>query len=211
MPVRAAARIAAFIPGASPPLVKIAIFLVAMLCARRIAWRAMADQPARKGATPKAPPPNYITPAGFKRMTDELTFLRTKKRPEVVSALADAAAEGDRSENAEYIYRKRQLREIDKRLRFLSKRLDDVRIVDPRSQPHRDRVFFGATVTVEDAEGDEATYRIVGVDETDGAAGDISWQSPVGRALLGKSVGETVTVKWHAGLRELTIAEIDYR
>ena len=154
---------------------------------------------------------NYITPAGFKRLADELTFLRTKKRPEVVNALADAAAEGDRSENAEYIYRKRQLRDIDKRLRFLSKRLDDVQIVDPATQPRRDRVFFGATVTVEDDEGEKATYRIVGVDETDGAAGDISWQSPVGRALLGKSVGDTVTVKWHAGLRELTIAEIDYR
>jgi len=166
----------------------------------------MAEQPPKR-----APPPNYITPAGFKRLADELTFLRTKKRPEVVSALADAAAEGDRSENAEYIYRKRQLRQIDSRLRFLSKRLDDVRVVDPRSQPHRDRVFFGATVTVEDEEGEKATYRIIGVDETDGAAGDISWQSPVGRALLGKSVGDTVTVRWHAGLRELTIAEIDYR
>jgi len=212
--MRQAARMAAFIPGASPPLVKIAIFLVAMLCGRRIAWRAMASEGSRKarGEPPKkAPPPNYITPAGFKRLTEELTFLRTKKRPEVVSALADAAAEGDRSENAEYIYRKRQLRQIDSRLRFLSKRLDDVRIVDPSAQPHRDRIFFGATVTVEDADGEEATYRIVGVDETDGAAGDISWQSPVGRALLGKSIGDTVTVKWHAGLRELTVAEIEYR
>src|SRR6187401_2640925 len=179
MPVRAAARMAAFIPGASPPLVRIAIFLVAMLCERRIAWGDMADQPAKK----RPPPPNYITPAGYKRLTDELTFLHTKKRPEVVSALSDAAAEGDRSENAEYIYRKRQLRQIDSRMRFLSKRLDDVRIVDPGKQPHRDRIFFGATVTVEDSEGEEATYRIVGVDETDGAAGDISWQSPVGRAL----------------------------
>ena len=168
----------------------------------------MADQPAKPK---KQPPPNYITPAGYKKLTDELTFLHTKKRPEVVSALADAAAEGDRSENAEYIYRKRQLRQIDSRMRFLSKRLDDVRIVDPSKQPHRDRIFFGATVTVEDADGEEATYRIVGVDETDGAAGDISWQSPVGRALLGKGIGDTVTVKWHAGLRELTVAEIDYR
>jgi transcription elongation factor GreB len=148
---------------------------------------------------------NYITPAGFRRLADELTFLRSKKRPEVVGALADAAAEGDRSENAEYIYRKRQ------RLRFLSKRLDDVQIVDPATQPRRDRVFFGATVTVEDDEGATATYRIVGVDETDGAAGDISWKSPVGRALLGKSAGETVTARWHAGLRELTIAKIVYR
>jgi transcription elongation factor GreB len=154
---------------------------------------------------------NYITPAGFKRLADELTFLRSKKRPEVVGALGDAAAEGDRSENAEYIYRKKQLREIDKRLRFLSKRLDDVQIVDPATQPRRDRVFFGATVTVEDEEGEAATYRIVGVDETDGAAGDISWKSPVGRALLGKTEGDTVTARWHAGLRELTIAKIVYR
>jgi transcription elongation factor GreB len=154
---------------------------------------------------------NYITPAGFKRLADELTFLRSKKRPEVVGALGDAAAEGDRSENAEYIYRKKQLREIDKRLRFLSKRLDDVQIVDPSKQAGRDRVFFGATVTVEDEEGEAATYRIVGVDETDGAVGDISWKSPVGRALLGKGEGDTVTARWHAGLRELTIAKIVYR
>jgi transcription elongation factor GreB len=158
----------------------------------------------------RAPPKNYITPQGFRRLADELTFLRTKKRPEVVGALADAAAEGDRSENAEYIYRKRQLRDIDRRLRFLSKRLDDVQIVDPKAQPRQDRVFFGATVTVEDDEGSKATYRIVGVDETDGAAGDISWQSPVGRALLGKTLGDVVTVKWHAGLRELTVAAIAY-
>jgi transcription elongation factor GreB len=152
-----------------------------------------------------------ITREGFERLKAELDRLWHVLRPEVVKALAAAAAEGDRSENAEYIYRKRQLRQIDSRLRFLSKRLDDVRIVDPRSQPHTDRVFFGATVTVEDEDGAEATYRIVGVDETDGAAGDISWQSPVGRALLGKSIGDTVRVKWHAGLRELTVAEIDYR
>src|SRR5215510_141952 len=174
----------------------------------------MADDGSADGEEGESKRPaekNYITPAGYRRLTEEFDFLRAKKRPEVVNALSDAAAEGDRSENAEYIYRKRQLRDIDKRLRFLSKRLDDVRIVDPRAQPHRDRVFFGATVTVEDPDAGEATYRIVGVDETDGAAGDISWQSPVGRALLGKGVGDTVTVKWHAGLRELTIAEIDYR
>jgi transcription elongation factor GreB len=163
-----------------------------------------ADKPAKTEI-------NYITPAGFRRLADELTFLRTKKRPEVVGALSDAAAEGDRSENAEYIYRKRQLREIDRRLRFLSKRLDDIEIIDPAAQPHRDRIFFGATVTIEDEEGVAMTYRIVGVDETDGANGDISWQSPVGRALLGKSAGDTVTVKWHAGLRELTVARIVYR
>jgi transcription elongation factor GreB len=153
---------------------------------------------------------NYITPAGFRRLADELTFLRTKKRPEVVGALADAAAEGDRSENAEYIYRKRQLRDIDRRLRFLSKRLDDVQIVDPAAQPRRDRVFFGATVTVEGEDGSEVRYRIVGVDESDGSCGDISWKSPVGRALLGKGAGDTVTVRLEASVRELTIARIAY-
>jgi transcription elongation factor GreB len=154
---------------------------------------------------------NYITPAGYKKLTDEFDFLRSTKRPEVVSALADAAAEGDRSENAEYIYRKRQLRDIDRRLRFLGKRLDHISVVDPREQKRRDRVFFGATVTVEDADGEERVFRIVGQDEIDGASGAISWKSPVGRALLGKSEGDEVVVKWHAGSRELTIVGIDYR
>jgi transcription elongation factor GreB len=162
------------------------------------------EKPRRRG-------PNYITPEGYKRLVSELEFLHTKKRPEVVSALADAAAEGDRSENAEYIYRKRQLREIDRRMRFLAKRLDDVLVVDPREQKRRDKVFFGATVTVEDEEGTRHTYRIVGVDEIAGAEGDISWRSPVGEALLGKDKGDSVTVRWHAGTRELTIVDIDYK
>jgi transcription elongation factor GreB len=161
-------------------------------------------QPKRRG-------PNYITPAGYKRLVSELEFLHTKKRPEVVGALADAAAEGDRSENAEYIYRKRQLREIDRRMRFLSKRLDVVQVVDPLEQKRRDKVFFGATVVVEDEEGVSSTYRIVGVDEVQGASGDISWRSPVGEALLGKDLGDTIVVRWHAGTRELTITSIDYR
>jgi transcription elongation factor GreB len=153
---------------------------------------------------------NYITPAGYRKLTGELDFLHTKKRPEVVAALTEAAAEGDRSENAEYIYRKRQLRQIDGRMRFLGKRLDIVVIVDPREQKRRDRVFFGATVTVEDEEGESKTFAIVGSDEIDSAGGAISWQSPVGRALLGKEVGDTVLVRWDKGRRELTIAEISY-
>lgn len=153
---------------------------------------------------------NYITPAGYRKLVDELEFLHTRKRPEVVNALADAAAEGDRSENAEYIYRKRQLRQIDGRMRFLSKRLDNVVVVNPAEQKRRDRVFFGATVTVEDEQGETHTWRIVGSDEIDGGEGAISWQSPVGRALLGKEVGDTVAVRWDQGARELTIAEIEY-
>jgi transcription elongation factor GreB len=160
---------------------------------------------------PRKAEKNYMTPAGYRRLADELEFLRGKKRPEVVSALADAAAEGDRSENAEYIYRKRQLREIDRRLRFLGKRLDVAMVVDPRNQTRRDRVFFGATVAVDDEDGQRHVYRIVGVDEIEGGSGVISWRSPVGSALLGKAIGDTVTVRWHAGTREITVVEIDYR
>ncbi len=154
--------------------------------------------------------PNYITPKGYRRLVEEIEFLRLKKRPEVVGALSDAAAEGDRSENAEYIYRKRQLRQIDSRLRFLSKRLDHARVVDPAQQTRLDRVFFGATVTVEDDDGERRVFRIVGQDEVDGAAGAISWKSPVGKALLGKEVGDAVVVRWHAGTRELTIVGIEF-
>jgi transcription elongation factor GreB len=153
---------------------------------------------------------NYITPAGYRKLAGELEFLRTKKRPEVVSALSDAAAEGDRSENAEYIYRKRQLRQIDGRMRFLSKRLDIALVTDPREQKRRDRVFFGATVTVEDEDGESRTFSIVGSDEIDSEGGAISWQSPVGRGLLGKEVGDTVMVRWDKGQRELTITDISY-
>jgi transcription elongation factor GreB len=166
------------------------------------------------GKAKKRRGPNYITPPGYRRLVDELEFLHTKKRPEVVGALADAAAEGDRSENAEYIYRKRQLREIDRRMRFLSKRLDIVQVVDPNEQKRRDKVFFGATVTVADEEGVEKTFRIVGVDEVQGDKGDISWRSPIGEALLGKDQGDTILVKWQAAgramTRELTIIAIAY-
>src|SRR6201995_684505 len=124
---------------------------------------APAPAPAPDGEDADEPRPaekNYITRPGPRPLTEEFDFLRNKKRPEVVGALADAAAEGDRSENAEYIYRKRQLREVDRRLRFLSKRPDDGPILDPAPQQRRDRVFFGATVTVEDEDGATATYRI---------------------------------------------------
>jgi transcription elongation factor GreB len=171
----------------------------------------MGENPAEdEEEKPARAEKNYITPPGYKKLVEELEFLHTRKRPEVVSALADAAAEGDRSENAEYIYRKRQLREVDRRMRFLAKRLDNVLVVDPREQRRRDRVFFGATVTVEDEEGEARTFRIVGVDEIEGGAGAISWKSPIGKALLGKAQGDTVVVRWHAGTRELTVVGIDY-
>jgi transcription elongation factor GreB len=168
-----------------------------------------ADDDDDDAPGPRPAEKNYITRAGHRRLTEEFDFLRGKKRPEVVNALADAAAEGDRSENAEYIYRKKQLREIDRRLRFLAKRLDIAVIVDPTEQKRRDRVFFGATVKIEDDEGASLVYRIVGADETI-PPGDISWRSPVGRALIGKALGDTVSVTLHERTRELTIEEIDY-
>lgn len=154
---------------------------------------------------------NYITPGGYKRLVDELTHLATVERPRVVREVSDAAAEGDRSENAAYIYGKRRLREIDRRMGYLQRRLKDVAVVDAREQQRKDRVFFGATVEVEDDDsGETHTFQIVGVDEVDAANGRISWQSPVGRALLGKKVDDSVRVTWEAGQRSLTIVDIRY-
>jgi transcription elongation factor GreB len=152
---------------------------------------------------------NYITPGGYKRLVDELSELATVERPRVVREVADAAAEGDRSENAAYIYGKRRLREIDRRMRFLTVRLRNVQVVDARGRSS-DRVFFGAHVTIEDEDGESATYQIVGVDEFDVNAGKISWQSPVGRALLGKRVDDTAIVRMDERQRELTVVEIEY-
>jgi transcription elongation factor GreB len=156
------------------------------------------------------PDPNYITPEGAHRLNDELVRLRTVERPKTVQEVKDAAAQGDRSENAEYIYGKKRLREIDRRLNFLAKRLDTAVLVDPREQ-RGDKVFFGATVEVEDEGGARNTYVIVGEDETDSARGHISWRSPVGRALLGKKAGEVVLVRRPAGETELEVVAVRYR
>jgi transcription elongation factor GreB len=152
---------------------------------------------------------NYITPEGYKRLCEELTELATVERPRVVREVSDAAAEGDRSENAAYIYGKRRLREIDRRMGFLQRRLEHVQVVKAEEQ-RKDRVFFGAWVTIEDEQGEEQIYQIVGVDEVEAGRGRISWKSPVGRALLGKKVDDEVRVKWHAGQRELTVVDISY-
>jgi transcription elongation factor GreB len=151
----------------------------------------------------------YITPEGAKRLREELDELWTRERPRVTQQVADAAAMGDRSENAEYIYGKRRLREIDRRVRFLSKRLDEIRVVN---EPPSDakRVFFGAWVTVEDEDGNEKTYRIVGADESDLEKGFISMDSPVARALLGKREGDSLTIKVPKGDVEYTILRVKY-
>jgi transcription elongation factor GreB len=153
--------------------------------------------------------PNYITPDGARRLADELVRLTTVERPKTVQEVADAAAQGDRSENAEYIYGKKRLREIDRRANFLAKRLDNAVVVDPRRQTG-DKAFFGATIEVEDESGVHSTYTIVGEDETDGAAGRISWRSPVGRALLGKRAGEVVVVQRPAGVAEIEVLAVRY-
>ena len=161
----------------------------------------------------RPPPPKsspHITPEGAKKLRAELDQLWTKERPRVTQEVADAAAQGDRSENAEYIYGKRRLREIDRRVRFLSKRLDVIKIVsEPPTDPKR--VFFGAWVTIEDDDGVEKTYRIVGADESNLDQGFISIDSPVARALLGKREGDEVTIKVPKGDVVYTVAGVEYR
>ena len=152
---------------------------------------------------------HYITPDGAKRLRAELDRLWTLERPRVTQEVADAAAQGDRSENAEYIYGKRRLREIDRRVRFLSKRLDELTVVsDAPSDPSR--VFFGAWVTLEDEDGGEVTYRIVGPDESDVDKAWISMEAPVAKALMGRRDGDEVTVRRPKGDITYTIVGIRY-
>jgi transcription elongation factor GreB len=153
--------------------------------------------------------PNYITREGAKRLQDELGMLRSKERPKVVQEVADAAAQGDRSENAEYIYGKKRLREIDRRMRFLTKRLEAAMVVEPRADGEQ-RVFFGARVEVEDEDGERTSYRIVGEDEIDLARRHISWRSPLGRTLLKRTVGDAVVFRKPSGEVELVIVSVSY-
>jgi len=151
----------------------------------------------------------YITPEGARRLDEELKALWLQRRRDVVPALRAAAAEGDRSENAEYIYRKKQLAQMDRRIRYLSRRLDEVQVVRA-NPPDRSRVFFGARLVLEDDDGSLHRYRIVGADETDAARGWISVDSPVARALLGKRVEVEVTVSLPEGRVLLSIRAIEY-
>lgn len=153
---------------------------------------------------------NYLTPAGYARLNAEFNTLWTVERPKLVETIAWAASNGDRSENGDYIYGKKRLREVDRRIRFLAKRLEHAEVVDPATREPTDQVFFGATVTVADADGSEATYAIVGIDEADAARGRIAWISPVARALLKAREGDTVNVQTPDGRRELEIVEVRY-
>jgi transcription elongation factor GreB len=152
---------------------------------------------------------NYITPAGRQRLNDELDRLWRVDRPKLVDTIAWAASNGDRSENGDYIYGKRKLREIDRRIRFLGKRLDSAVLVDNAGKEH-ERVYFGATVTVLDGSGAERTVSIVGVDEFDPGRGRVSWISPIATALMKASVGDVVTVRTPRGPEELEVVAIRY-
>nr|WP_320115750.1 transcription elongation factor GreB [uncultured Desulfuromonas sp.] len=155
---------------------------------------------------------NYMTTGCAERIKAEIKDLLYVKRPEMVKTVAWAASNGDRSENADYIYGKKRLREIDRRIRHLTKRMDAAIIIDPVGQATvaKGRVLFGCTVTVESEEGDEKILSIVGVDEIDSTRGRISWVSPMGRALLGSCEGDVVTVKTPVGNKEYEIVEVSY-
>ncbi len=153
----------------------------------------------------------YITEQGARRLAEELSRLTTEQRPRVVAEVATAAAMGDRSENAEYIYGKKRLREIDRRIGYITRRLDEASVVRVSDLPQDStRIFFGATVEVEDEVGHVRRYRLVGPDETQPESGDISYQSPLGRALMGQRVGQTAVVHRPAGDLELTVVAIGY-
>jgi transcription elongation factor GreB len=155
---------------------------------------------------------NYMTPGGFGRMKAELDRLVQKERPELVATVAWAAGNGDRSENGDYIYGKKRLREIDRRIRFLVRRLDVAEVVDPaaRRDEGSDQVFFGATVTVRDGSGGERTISIVGVDEIDTGRGYVSWVSPIARALINAREGDTVSLQTPGGVEDLEIVAVRY-
>lgn len=165
--------------------------------------RDLSDDPSPAGFT------NYITPAGRGRLNEELSRLWKVDRPKLVDTIAWAASNGDRSENGDYIYGKRKLREIDRRIRFLSKRLDIAVVVDNAGKDH-DRVYFGATVTVLDEAGERRTVSIVGADEIDPARGRVSWISPIATALMKASVGDVVSLRTPRGTEELEVVEIRY-
>ncbi len=163
---------------------------------------AALQQPQRK---------NYITPAGIERLRAELRHLRRVERPEVVEIVSWAAGNGDRSENGDYIYGKKRLREIDGRIRHLLKRLEIAEVVDPEAQPNKDKVFFGATVTYADEEDVERTIRIVGIDEARIENNEVSWISPVARALMKAAVGDVVSLQTPDGIVDIEVVEISYR
>jgi transcription elongation factor GreB len=171
--------------------------------------RSRARSEAANGGIIAVAVKNYITPAGYRRLQDELARLWKVERPPIVATVAWAAGNGDRSENADYLYGKRKLREIDRRIRYLSKTLDDVVVVDNSGKTHK-RVHFGATVTFREESGDDREVTIVGADELDAGDTRVSWRSPLAKALLTATVGDTVTVQAPGGARRVEIVDVRY-
>ena len=153
---------------------------------------------------------NYVTPQGDQRLRNELLQLIDDERPKMVEVVSWAAKNGDRSENGDYLYGKKRLREIDRRIRFLTKRLDIAEVVDPSLHHGHDQVFFGATVTYANQKGDERTITIKGIDESDSAQGEVSWIAPIARALLKARVGEEVTLQTPGGLERIEVLDVIY-
>lgn len=154
--------------------------------------------------------PNYITPAGWRSLKDELYQLVNKERPEIVQIVNWAASNGDRSENGDYLYGKRRMREIDRRIRFLTKRLEAAQVVDPETREATDQIFFGATVTLLRRNGSEQTVKIVGIDEIDTAQNKISWISPLARCLIKAREGDEVSLNTPEGREDIEILEVAY-
>ena len=153
---------------------------------------------------------NYITPAGYRALREEYDSLYGVERPKLLETIAWAAANGDRSENADYQYGRRRLREVDRRINFLARRMKEARVTDPAAQPDRSRVWFGATVTLADEDDSERVVTLVGEDEADAASGRISWSSPLGRAVRGAAVGDLRRVALPSGEREYEVVAIRY-
>ena len=154
--------------------------------------------------------PNYISPEGFAKLRAEYDQLLGVERPRIVEIVSWAAGNGDRSENGDYLYGRKRMREIDGQLRRLSKKMKDAKVVDPRHQPDKSRVFFGATVTIADEDDNRRTVTIVGNDEADASAGRIGWNSPIARALRGAATGDLRRVMLPAGEKEYEVMEISY-
>ncbi len=170
-----------------------------------------AEDDAAAGLPPLPPGArNYITPAGYRRLRAELMALLDDERPKIVEIVSWAAKNGDRSENGDYLYGKKRLREIDRRIRFLSKRLDLAEIADPANHHGRDQVFFGATVTYANAQGQERTVTIMGIDEADSLQGEVSWVSPIARALLKAREGDEVALVTPAGVERIEVLQVHY-
>lgn len=153
---------------------------------------------------------NYITPAGYTRLRDELLDLIDNERPKIVDIVHWAASNGDRSENGDYLYGKKRLREIDRRIRFLTKRLEIAEITDPSVHHGSDQIFFGATITYADDDGEEHTVTIRGIDEADSAKGEISWIAPISRALLKSRTGDAVKLVTPVGVKEIEVLDVRY-